>query len=649
MRPKSVSFRRAAPLIAILLAVLAGLSCARPDGESAGAPATRPVTRHLIRPLLERGVDGASLPVPVLHDLAIGLGFLNDVEKMSLLGGPGGWCRVERVAVPDGARLAFDVALQRPGWTLFPDGVAIEVEASGHGTVLEARIDTARNEADRSWRRISVDVSLLAGRTVDLTFRIAAGSAPASDVPTVAIGWPTLAGREPRPARAAAARRAAGPNVLVLLVDALRADRLSCYGGARPTSPEIDALARESVRYENAVSTSSWTTPAVASLFTGLAPRSHGVVSTVRSRLPLECETLAETYAAAGYDTAAFVTNPIVDRRARFDQGFESFELLPHFKAEDAIGSFLEWLDGLPPGARAPFFAYVHLMDPHAPYSAPSPFGGRFDPGYDGPLTPRFWDETRIAWQRVRERGEGEKRKFIAERMGTLRSEKEHCSREYDAEVAYMDSAVGGLARGLRDRGLLDETVFVFTADHGEEFFEHGLHGHGKNLHDETIRIPLIIRARGQGLAPAVVDAPVSLVDVGATLARLTGVRPSPSSLGRSVLPADSPPRDRVVFASIETGRFRDAPELVTMDAARTRSRKAIEILHGPTVLLLFDLASDAGESANLAATSRASDFGDLVRAIERWREETGRNTPDTALSVDDVQRAILEGLGYVR
>ena len=361
----------------------------------------------------------------------------------------------------------------------------------------------------------------------------------------------------------------------MILVDALRADRLSCYGNARPTSPAIDALAAESVRYTAAIAPASWTTPSVASLFTGLSPRAHGVVSRERTRLPDACETLAESYSDAGYATAAFVTNPIVDRRANFDQGFATFELLPHFKADAASAVFLEWIERWRSAAeRRPFFAYLHLMDPHAPYSAPAPFLGRFDPGYAGPLTPEFWDEMRIGWQTTRERGEAEKRRFVAETMATFKREAEHCSREYDAGGRVHGPRRGRDARPApREGRFLDDTVVVFTADHGEAFFEHGFHGHGKDLHDETTRIPLLVRgSRRRPLAQGVVASPASLVDVGPTLARLTGVRPSPRSEGRSCLPADAPDAARLVFSTIQTGRVASSPDEVTMDSAR-RSR----------------------------------------------------------------------------
>lgn len=648
-------------LLAALAAAAAGCS------GGGGGSETVVVRRHLIRPLLERGVAREAPllaePVPILHDLAIGLGFLNDVEKMSLTGRPGGWARIEGVALPAAARLEFDVAVQRPGWALHPDGVTVTVEASAPPgspprTIVAAKFDPARVEADRAWRRVEADVAALGGggALVDLTFRIdgatdGAATADAS-VPTVAIGWPMIAGTAPRgesarPTRATASRKT--PNVLVVLVDALRADRLSCYGHERETSPAIDALARESVRYTAAIAPASWTTPSVASLMTGLAPRAHGVVSRERARLPDACETLAESYAEAGYATAAFVTNPIVDRRANFDQGFRTFELLPHFKADAAIGAFLEWLDALPPEPRAPFFAYLHLLDPHAPYSAPPPFGGRFDPGYAGELTPEFWDEMRLSWQMTRERGEEEKRKFAAEKMATFKREREHCSREYDAEVAFMDDAVGRLVARLRADGLLDDTVVVLTADHGEAFFEHGFHGHGKDLHEETVRIPLLVRRPGASGAGTVVGAPVSLVDVGATLAKITSVRPSPRSEGRSILPEDAPPADRVVYSTIETGRTRESATEVAMDAARAVRRKAIEIAGAADPLLLFDLESDPREERPLGAAPLPEGFESLVRGLAAWRERTGRETPDTTVPMDDVQYAILKGLGYVK
>ncbi len=299
---------------------------------------------------------------------------------------------------------------------------------------------------------------------------------------------------------------AAGPNILIYLIDALRVDRLGCYGSRRGLTPRIDAFAARALLFERAVAQATWTRPAVASIFTGLGPLQHGV-RTLDDRLPAAAVTLAERLRAAGYRTAAFSTNAHVTRETGLAQGFEHFDFSPEAATSDAVNRrALAWLPAGP--GEAPFFAYVHALDPHAPYTPPSDLRARFAPG----VSPRTG--TRAGVQRAYAARGAERARLVAD-----------LARLYDAEVAANDRSFGALLDALAARRLLERTVVVLLADHGEEFDEHGALGHANNLYAETLSIPLVVKlprqARGWRVA-----ALAQQIDVAPTLAALAGLAP---------------------------------------------------------------------------------------------------------------------------
>ncbi len=322
--------------------------------------------------------------------------------------------------------------------------------------------------------------------------------------------------------------------MLVLLIDALRADRLGCYGQVRNTSPHIDQLAAESLLFENVHAQSPWTKPSIPTLFTSLYPAQHGVYegeahaasgALESDVLAEEYTTLAEAFRAAGYATVAFVHNAHLAAAHGFSQGFDVYEQEP-IDAPEINRRFLDFLDG---DSDRPFFAYLHYLDVHWPFQPDEPFRGRFA---DAQRTGVF---ARASWRGLRDRINDGTIQLSDDDRGQLTS-------LHDAGIAQLDQRVGELLDALRQRRLLEHTVVLLTSDHGEELLDHGKVGHGGTLFREVIEIPLMIRVPGQQRVGRVTEA-ARLLDVLPTLLRVAGVALPRGLEGRDLLaePGEAP------------------------------------------------------------------------------------------------------------
>lgn len=365
------------------------------------------------------------------------------------------------------------------------------------------------------------------------------------------------------------------PHVLLISIDTLRSDHLGCYGYPRATSPHIDELSKRGTLFENACSTASWTLPSHASLMTGTYPARHGVRDD-GNRLRPDLPTLAERLQELGYWTCGAVSGVYVTRTFGFERGFERFdEALARDSRQKNVATgivdrLLEQIDARPAGA--PFFAFAHVFDPHFDYRPPSPYRERFvDPAYDGEL-----DGTL-----------GSMAPYLD--AGPMReADRQHLIDLYDGEIAYVDAEIGRLLAALEEREVLADTVVVVTADHGEEFKEHGALGHAKTLYNEQLAIPLIIAGTPRFPPGQRHAAPVSLVDVAPTILAL--VRGGAAD-GFDGVPLDAPVDPaRAVFA--DGIRLGD-----DLRAARLGIYKAIEEVAGER-RSFFDLGRDPGELA---------------------------------------------------
>lgn len=294
------------------------------------------------------------------------------------------------------------------------------------------------------------------------------------------------------------------PNLLVITLDTTRADHLGCYGYFRNTSPNLDALAAESLLFERCIVPMATTLPTHVSLFTGTYPHEHGVIANLLKDVIYERDpslvTLAEYMGEVGYSTAAFVSALPLRAEAGLVDGFEvySYSRSHLRRAKKTLDTTRAWLDRR---AQPPFFLWVHLFDPHGPYEPPKTAETRFET-----------DEELRDWMTARAFTEA------AERRGGKTVDSRSAINAYDAEIAYMDSQLGLFFQDLRERGLWDDMIIVVMGDHGEGLGQHGLPGHGR-AYDEQLHAPLFIKA--PGLAPGRYAYPVSAVDVLPTLLHL--------------------------------------------------------------------------------------------------------------------------------
>lgn len=432
---------------------------------------------------------------------------------------------------------------------------------------------------------------------------------------------------EPGPTARRGGLRWRPPNVVIYLVDALRADRLGCYGNPSGLSPHADALARDGVLFEHAVAQCSWTTPSVASILTGLRPSRHGV-SSRSAVLPEEAVTAAELIREAGYQTAGFSTNAYITERAGFDQGFDHFEF-SYRRSQEVTAAVSAWLEQR--DRRRPFFLYVHTIDPHAPY----------DPGPG--------HRQRFAAD-VNDRNIGTTEHLHALGDKAVPATDEVTAdllRLYDAEVAENDDAFGGLVEALRQSGLLEDTVVVLVADHGEEFREHGVFGHAWDLYGEVLDVPLIVRAPG-ALPGTRVRELVQHTDVLPTILDAVGIAIPPALDGMSlwgvIHGAGRLPGERAAFSYMDYEGRRG------IAAVTGRWKLIVPLSHNFTRgSELYDRDADPGELENVAESFPVR--GGSLAALAR--REIGRRTgvlpsaegPELG---GDTRRG-LQALGYVR
>jgi len=460
---------------------------------------------------------------------------------------------------------------------------------------------------------------------------------------TVAVGEPAQANgngtHPPAPPNA--------PNVLFIVVDTLRADHLPAYGYARGNTPHLDRFAEDAVRYDWAFSNASWTRPSFASILTGRYARSHGVMSKVDG-LPDAVETLPEVLQAHGYSTHGWMTNFNVNAHYNFQQGFHEFSFLEPDNvlwADDAAIKLLlmqfirrghetinarlgrvhagtiyqdaetvnrhlyGFLDQAP--TDTPWFAFVGYMDPHDPYF-PHPYDGT---GY-----------ARAAHQHPDVDEADELREL------------------YDGEITYWDQQFGQLMDQLRERGLYDDTLIIVTADHGEEFAEHGGFWHGTTLYDEQVHVPLFVKLPGNERAGTHVSHWVQSIDLmPSVLSRVgidipEGVQGGQLEEGTERVYAEES-HEGNVLESVRERRDFEEYKLITANAGNPRGLEPVE---------LYRVADDPGEQNNVAPDSQ-----DTVQALIASRDEARAEAAEGAvesvtveITDDELQR--LCPIGYV-
>lgn len=380
------------------------------------------------------------------------------------------------------------------------------------------------------------------------------------------------------------------PDILLIMVDSLRADVVGCYGETRPTTPAIDALAAQGVRFEKAFSSAPWTQPSVMSTFMSMSPARHGLVlptSTVATNAP----TLAEWLAASGYQTVGIVANPMAHRRYGFARGFEHYDdftvamdpggdiqkAASWAAAQAPSGATVtrlaeDWLRRRDP--KRPLFLFLFYMDPHWDYLPPSQYGRMFT---DDPVPPL---------RNVHTLG----KKFVPA------AARERIRAAYAGEVRYTDGCIARLFKSVEALPRGSNTVIALCGDHGEAFWERSLVGHGNNLHDEEIHVPLVFRGVQKAIAGHVVAGQAGLVDLAPTLAEVAGAAIPKEWKGRSLISAMRG------SALVERPLLLDTQ--VTGPHARgirTAEYKVVALAPFASVSEAYDLNADPVETNNLA------------------------------------------------
>jgi arylsulfatase A-like enzyme len=490
---------------------------------------------------------------------------INDVVRRTLPAAPPSLLKF-KLDVPRGARL--ELACGIPAEHHDKPGVEFVVKArrgDREDTVWSVLLDPLNRPEHQKWVDASVDLSRYAGRNVELSLETR--------------GYDTGGARRTAfwatPALTTEASEA--PLVVVYLVDTLRADHTTVYGYSRDTTPELQGFAADGVVFDQAISHASWTKPAVASLFTSLLPGRHRAVQ-LRDQLDPGYVTLAEMMQAKDYATGAAIANSVIyGQGTNFEQGFDFYAGLHGegdrpsklVEAAGVVDAALRWLD-----ARRgfPTFLYVHTMDPHVPYAPPPPFDRKYEP-HPTPQHPAVDPRTDYREPKDRER-------MVA---------------QYDGDVAYGDQEFGRFVRELKGRGLYDDALVVFLADHGEEFLDHGQFLHGKSVFDELIRVPLVVKFPGGRDAGTRVGQQVQVVDVLPTVLQSQGLPvPEPPDIAGRPL------------QSVIRGKGPEPPAVSEIShrgfvahGMRTRRDKYVRRFSPEEDELYFDLTRDPAEKEN--------------------------------------------------
>jgi len=415
------------------------------------------------------------------------------------------------------------------------------------------------------------------------------------------------------------------PNVVLLTIDALRADHCSCYGYDRETTPTLDRLASENVRFSNAYSVSTHTREAIPGLLTGRYPS-----ECVTDEYELAAETVATQLKNSAYTTGAFHSNPFVSRAYGFGHDFDTFDddlyLSQHklvalaqrmldklrnrhyARAEEISERTLKWIDS----TEEPFFLWAHYMDPHGPYCAPDEYQKVF---HDERV--RTGDAQDLYWRAAAEDPESV---TDAERREML-----NC---YDEEIRYVDDQIGAFLDALEARGLLENSLVILTADHGDLFGEHGLYGHPRRLHEELLRVPMIVLR--DGVPEVDVEAPVSILDVAPTAldAAGLGVEEFPGESLLEIASTAGAYRDRVVVSEVRGEPRHDEGRLRRVQAdsreAWARIERDVEsgdiVKREPAESPLIDVLREHSDASSTSEPERGgseSMSSDIERRLE--------------------------------
>lgn len=464
------------------------------------------------------------------------------------------------------------------------------------------------------------------------------------------------------------------PNVLLISIDTLRADHLSCYGYDKVTTPHLDRLGEEGILFENAYSTAAWTPPAHASMLTGLYPSSHGVVD--NHRLRKDIPTLAEVFSKSGYRTAGFVNNSQVGELVGLEKGHETYmEVWRGSKGRSIVRRSMNYLvrnameavglndhgahrtnqlarDWIRENKGHAFYMFIHYIEPHNPINAPYPFKNKY-------------------WQNRNRHGIDKNKLYLVAQnplvcfTNNIRLNREELTALralYDGEISYIDYKIGELIAFLKKERIYDNTFIIITADHGEHFGEHDLYSHVASLYEPIIHIPLMMKfpegfnrqARISGLVQLVDIFPTVIETIGLNQEFLRGIQ------GKSLFrTANDPTYHDYIIAEWE-GRI---PEFVSERIRNLDEDPIVKKFRETMVMIreghykyilksnggeeLYDLEKDKREENNILEREKEIGKG-LRHKVTQWQSSKSELKYEKQSSIDEMTKRNLESLGYL-
>lgn len=430
------------------------------------------------------------------------------------------------------------------------------------------------------------------------------------------------------------------PHVYLLVTDTTRRDHLSLYGYGRPTTPFLEEMAEEAAVFRNMVSQGSHTIVSTPCILASCYPSEHGITGYSQVLSP-HFTLLSEYLQGRGYRTYGYATNPHLGPRSGYNQGFDKYEHDPdwtHTPASFVNERLLKWIDEDREGGR-PVFGFLFYIDPHNPYEPPAEFRRMFDPEWTG--------DPIADWHQGPDNRPD---------PPTLRN----MIAQYDGTIAYWDGELRKLVSALDERGLWENSIFVYTSDHGEEFWEHGYWGHNRSLYEESIGVPLVISLPAPVKFPnlerasAEVADVASSVDIVPTVLEYLRIMPDPNARGRSLAPlvlgTGDPGPERRAYCEEILNRY--GP----YDLRGLRSERFKYVMtfqyEGARDLddLFFDLEADPGERRNAIRDlpEEAEDHRQMLAALVKEISGYAPARVDT-ISIDEATRERLRALGYLQ
>jgi arylsulfatase A-like enzyme len=411
------------------------------------------------------------------------------------------------------------------------------------------------------------------------------------------------------------------PDIFLIIIDTLRADHLGCYGYDRNTSPVLDSLAAAGTVFTRYQALAPWTLPACASIWTGLSVRSHmaGMRDLVSYGLNPELDNIATILKSRGYVALGFVNTVLLGRNVGFANGFDHYScpISGHGRAGETVDEVIQWFHDNR-GNPNPKLTVIHLFDVHAPYDPPAGFDMRFSPEGSRGVT---------EWQ--------------TDSLNNLLNpdDLDHLIDMYDGEIAWVDSQLGRLFAELRRTGIADNAVIIVTADHGEEFFDHGSWSHSHTLYQELLHVPLIVS--GPGVPAGIEDSvPCGQFDILPVIAGFAGAAVPERVEGVDLF--SGPPAQRIIPSSgVLRGHFQTGPNDLYESTCSVLYWPFKAIVNFKTMEeALYDLSSDPGESAPMEMDSV------LMRELEYYWSTPPMVIPPRVS--DAVVDDNLQGLGYI-